>query len=258
MCAEELLSKLKEQYLEKLRKCLGKIDDYKAQALCKTFDLLYDYLSLKHKEKIRQILCKYIKRIEEDSCSSILRRFLMDYIVQAFSRDSFRVIDVGCGWGRYLAQLYYDNHHLVGIDIDIISLKIVKKHLPNVDIVCCDCSRLPLRGRCADFVICIGVLHELGNKRTLAVSEIFRILKPAKITIIWDVCFPSLLHKVAYIIKENTKKIFRRKADLEPIPVFREVKRILSQYGHILFVDTFRKLFESTEIYLVVAVKGLQ
>lgn len=95
------------------------------------------------------------------------------------SGASARVIDVGCGDGRHIAEAARRGCFAVGLDYDATELRQARARIgtDRVDLVVGDASRLPFRNRAFDAVICTETLEHLPDDSG-AIAEIARLLKP--------------------------------------------------------------------------------
>ncbi len=102
--------------------------------------------------------------------------------------DSPRAVaDVGCGLGLNLdiVSAYTETPLLIGIDIDLCLLKVLKKLCPDTEAILADALMLPLRSSSIDVVFCTSVIHELPNLSV--VNELGRVLKSSGKALILDV-----------------------------------------------------------------------
>ncbi|MBP2030601.1 ubiquinone/menaquinone biosynthesis C-methylase UbiE [Methanohalophilus levihalophilus] len=102
--------------------------------------------------------------------------------IKSFLRDNSKILDVGCGKGRYCLPLSKD-HELYGTDISIEALRNLRKKSEGRDISLplfhSSATHIPFKDNSFNAAICTGVLqHLLENERTEAAGEISRILKP--------------------------------------------------------------------------------
>ncbi len=90
-----------------------------------------------------------------------------------------RVVDVGCGDGRHVAQGARRGCRAIGLDYDAGELRRARDATRGlrVDFIAADASRLPFRTGVFDAVICTETLEHLPDDRG-AVREIARVLQP--------------------------------------------------------------------------------
>ena len=86
-----------------------------------------------------------------------------------------RVLDVGCGSGRYLIPLVRNGFEAVGVDISRQALRLLGCQFARV---VADVRFLPFSDRQFDAITCYGLLQHLSLfGRMQAVTELFRVLK---------------------------------------------------------------------------------
>jgi len=81
-----------------------------------------------------------------------------------------KLLDVGCGWGRWTLNASQKNYKCLGIDISIKSLIIAKKisqqlNLKNCNFVCCDVLDMPLKKNIFDRVYSYSFLQHFSEKK---------------------------------------------------------------------------------------------
>jgi|Deesub1362A_J573_1020465.scaffolds.fasta_scaffold00198_37 SAM-dependent methyltransferase len=96
-----------------------------------------------------------------------------------------RVLDLGCGEGRYLIQL----NNIVGLDISRNAITRARARARiygiNAEFVLGDGMNIPFKDETFECVLCMGVLqHFLENERKMVVDEVYRILKPYGIFVV--------------------------------------------------------------------------
>ena len=104
--------------------------------------------------------------------SSLVNR-LIDGFVNCLRNerlDDKTVLDLGCGfgtWGHMMRTMAYLGGHksyIVGCDIFIPYLKIVKKHNPYDDLVLCDARFPPFRDKSVDIIIAFELIEHLEKQ----------------------------------------------------------------------------------------------
>lgn len=87
------------------------------------------------------------------------------------------VLDVGCGTGRWLADLSEHAALVGGMDLSIAMLGRARAGHPAVRFVRARAEQLPWRNAAFDRIIAIKLLHHLGDRRSLF-AEARRVLGP--------------------------------------------------------------------------------
>lgn len=102
------------------------------------------------------------------------------------SLDGLRVLDAGCGGGRYSKVAAEAGAKVIGVDHSTAVEKAAQlcRHLPSVAFVQADLKRLPLEPSSFDFVFSIGVMHH--DVDTHAVFEsVAGMVKPGGRLAVW-------------------------------------------------------------------------
>jgi ubiquinone/menaquinone biosynthesis C-methylase UbiE len=99
-----------------------------------------------------------------------------------------RVLDAGCGNGRYLLPLSR-KYDVVGTDVSLNALLEARSYLDRngrcAELIVSTITNLPFSDHSFDAVLCYGVLqHLFESERILAVEEFKRLLKPSGILFI--------------------------------------------------------------------------
>jgi ubiquinone/menaquinone biosynthesis C-methylase UbiE len=99
--------------------------------------------------------------------------------------DPARILEVGCGTGRWLAELPAPaaqapaGRHVFGLDLSPAMLdqaRLQSRHEPP-DLACGRALRMPFPDRTFDLVYCVNALHHFGGPRAF-VAEARRLLRP--------------------------------------------------------------------------------
>lgn len=93
-----------------------------------------------------------------------------------------RVLDAGCGSGRYTLPLRMRDVEVVGIDVSLNALRMASErsevHSLDINLLASNICQMPFSDASFDAVLCYGVLqHLLSEERALAIGEFKRILK---------------------------------------------------------------------------------
>ena len=89
-------------------------------------------------------------------------------ITMEFAKDTQRILDVGCGWGRELIRL----KNAVGVDISLPFLRTARNYVGN-DVVLADAHYLPFRENTFDFITISEVLEHVSDPKQV-VAELRR------------------------------------------------------------------------------------
>ncbi|MDE6318747.1 MAG: class I SAM-dependent methyltransferase, partial [Lachnospiraceae bacterium] len=120
------------------------------------------------------------------------KEFTTPFQVEAFSKyvskDSC-ILDVGCGYGRTLDELYhYGYHNLIGIDFSSGMIERGKQQFPYLDLRVKEDAKIALPDASVDAVILFAVLTciRTNEEQEQLLSEIRRVLKPHGILYVND------------------------------------------------------------------------
>ena len=86
------------------------------------------------------------------------------------------IVDLGAESGRFSILAANKGVTVVGIDIDLYSLRRLKQKSPDVNIILADANQIPLKNQVVDAVFMIEVLDYIDELDTV-LSECYRILK---------------------------------------------------------------------------------
>lgn len=123
-----------------------------------------------------------------------------------------QILDVGCGWGRVsrrLSKNFSKRAKIVGIDLNVLSLKYGKSLSPDTSFVRSHMKYLPFKEQTFDAVLSRKALHEIENEndRCETLDEIARALKKGGIIYVFD---PFDRFHVAKLIRRLLRHIFSR------------------------------------------------
>jgi len=129
---------------------------------------------------------------------------LVEGVKEMIKNESFKgkkILDHGCGTGRFGKIAQDKGANVIGIDI---SKKILKKAAEVIKVKQADCVKLPFKDNSFDYVFSFMVLQILNNENLeKALIEMQRILKPK------GKLFFAIVHPHSEKWDSNTKKAFQ-------------------------------------------------
>jgi SAM-dependent methyltransferase len=107
--------------------------------------------------------------------------------------DVRRILDYGCGQGRFLEELRarYPDAALSGTEISGVAAELAGERVPGAEIHLVEDEALPLADSSADLVLCIEVIEHVRDASSAA-AEIARVLRPGGVTIVTAPCANAL------------------------------------------------------------------
>ena len=166
--------------------------------------------------------------------ANAMRRQALPPLAEAFAnfdQRKLRLIDVGCGTGRFLdfVKQVWPRLPVLGLDLSDAYIRHARGHLKrwsNVDLVIANAEAIPTKDNSCDAVTSVFMLHELPTQvRRTVIGEAARVLKPGGRLILVDLIqlgdepaydamlerFPHLYHEPYYhsYIRENFTAIAR-------------------------------------------------
>jgi ubiquinone/menaquinone biosynthesis C-methylase UbiE len=108
-------------------------------------------------------------------------RPLISNTIKKYCKDK-NVLDLGCGYGRYMGVINKHTKSVIGVDISKRWLNYAKQKYPNIKFVLADASKIPLEDELFDVIVTIG-LFEFIN-RNIVMREIYRVLKQGSFCVI--------------------------------------------------------------------------
>jgi SAM-dependent methyltransferase len=115
----------------------------------------------------------YDRRYEGDGMSGTAVALL----ALAAELGAQQVLEVGCGTGRWLAELHSVSDHLYGLDLSAGMLAEARGRDARLHLVRGRASQLPFLAVSFDLVYCVNALHHFHRQRAF-VSQARRLLRP--------------------------------------------------------------------------------
>jgi ubiquinone/menaquinone biosynthesis C-methylase UbiE len=106
------------------------------------------------------------KKVEFDST--------LDIILESCRNDTKRILDIGCGSGRYAQALSERGFDVIGVDRSKSQLKQASKIITTV---CCEATALPFDDGSFDLCTMLSMIHHMSDaERISSFCEAFRVL----------------------------------------------------------------------------------
>ena len=120
------------------------------------------------------------------------RRCILRLLEQTGPLTHKRVLDLGCGWGRWNDALRERGALVLGGDLSHAALKNAREHSGLGSAVQMSAARLALRGRCLDGIISVTVLQHLSREdQAAAILEVGRCVKPGGFALVLEHTHPG-------------------------------------------------------------------
>ena len=113
-------------------------------------------------------------------------------IIERHFPQGNRILEAGCGSGRWVRYLQDRGHKMIGLEYSHETVEMVKKHWPDLDIVEGDCERSSFPDRSFDGALSFGVVEHWVEGPQKPLRELLRVLKPGAKAYISVPCFTSI------------------------------------------------------------------
>ena len=113
-------------------------------------------------------------------------------IIERHFPQGARLLEAGCGSGRWLRFLQDRGRKITGLEYSHETVEMVKKHWPDLDIVEGDCEHSSFPDETFDGVLSFGVVEHWVEGPQGPLREIFRVLKPGAKAFISVPCWNSI------------------------------------------------------------------
>ena len=146
--------------------------------------------------------------------ADVMRRQMIPPITHVVREhgDDLRVLDVGCGTGRFLHQLALAHPKLryFGLDLSPYYLQHAREvlgHVEHLSLVADKAEAMPFRDGTFDVVTSVHLFHELPKPvRRQVYAEMFRVLRPGGLCVIQDSAQLSDGEGLAFFLAQFSKE----------------------------------------------------
>jgi len=109
---------------------------------------------------------------------------LLDDLIARLPANA-RVLDAGCGAGVPVAQILSQHFQVIGVDFSQAQIELARKHVPNVEFICQDITRLDFPDDTFD-AICsyYAIIHIPRDEHQSLFANFYRMLKPSGIALL--------------------------------------------------------------------------
>jgi SAM-dependent methyltransferase len=139
----------------------------------------------------------------------------LPFIFKYMPREG-KILEAGCGLGRYVAYLADQGFDIEGIEINPETVAVVNSIRPDIRVHVGDVIRLPYKDNSLAGIISLGVIEHFIEGPQMALCEIWRVLKPEAYAIVTVPSFNPVRKMKAFSgyqgLKEKlkTNRILRR------------------------------------------------
>lgn len=126
-------------------------------------------------------------RWKTSDASALVRGCEVDdvwHLVQQYFPPGVRVLESGCGLGRYVRFLTDRGWKVTGLEYVPETVRQVKELWPDLDVIQGDAAASPFADNQFDAVLSLGVVEHWPDGPAAPLRELFRVLKPGGVGII--------------------------------------------------------------------------
>lgn len=105
-------------------------------------------------------------------------------VFQRYLQRPARILEAGCGLGKYVIHLGRAGHRVVGVDLEMAALQRASNYQPGLDLGAADVTCLPFPGGAFDAYISLGVIEHFEAGPAPALEEARRVLRPGGLAFI--------------------------------------------------------------------------
>lgn len=172
--------------------------------------------------------------------------------IKNFIQKEDKVLEIGCGNGRFLKEITDLNVDYTGIDFCTPLVAIARKRYPKATFINEDITRTTLPEKEYDVILAIAVLHHIpsGKLRSKVIKEMYKSLKDDGIIIIsvWNLFRMKYLTNIAEAIIRSVVTFGRYAWNDLSIPWKKGRKKPLQRYYHAFTQGELKYLLQKNRL----------
>lgn len=183
---------------------------------------------------------------------------IFPYIERYFPKGT-RVLESGCGLGRYVRYLQDRGWKVEGLEINQEAVDAVKKIWPDLKVIQGDAAASPYKANTFNGIISLGVIEHWTEGPSAPLNEIYRTLKPGGVAIITTPCLNTVRrfkHRTWW--KEHKDKAAWKSWREHGQPEPNRLKKEYKYFTEPAFGDFFEYRFTKDEFDRAVRKSGLR
>jgi ubiquinone/menaquinone biosynthesis C-methylase UbiE len=160
-------------------------------------------------------------------CLSVCKRYI---------KDNFKILDVGCGTGRFIKKLgaWNNSLFLYGTDISPKMISIAQNNYKKINFSVADSENLPFSKKYFDLITIIDSFYYFPDKKRV-INECRNKLKPGGLLFIFYPAFDTVPKIIVNQIKNISKFLFFNLEEHSSFMPLNELKKITKEDFQIIF-----------------------
>ncbi len=139
------------------------------------------------KGDVYKAVCVFTLPYEENLALEKVERYAMRLILKGINLRGAKVVDLGCGVGRWTDFFKRKGVFYIGVDVSKTMLKIAKERFPSSHFLKVDSIRLPFKDSVIDLIFSINVLqHNFYEHQNKLISEMIRVTKKGGFILLFE------------------------------------------------------------------------
>ncbi len=123
-------------------------------------------------------------------------------IFNQYLRKGTKIVEAGCGLGKWVIYLYTKGYDITGIDTNSYALKALHTYSKEVSTIQASVEDMPLSANSIDTYISLGVVEHIQDGPVKALQEAYRVLKQGGYAIV-EVPFDNVQRQVLRLVNQG-------------------------------------------------------